>query len=125
LASRRLETLKELAGSGLKTYAFVGPLLPHFRLQPEKLDDLIRTIAQTGVREVYVEHINLPAYVKGRLEPVLADQPEEVRTLYRGATSPAHRAALNELIAGLLEKHGLRLRLGQAIVHAELRDAQS
>jgi len=34
LASRRLKTLQQLHAAGLPTYAFVGPLLPHFRYQP-------------------------------------------------------------------------------------------
>ena len=67
LATRRLETLRELAERGIRTYAFVGPLLPHFRYQPELLDELLGKIAAAGVREVYVEHINLTGYIRGRL----------------------------------------------------------
>ncbi len=39
--------------------AFVGPLLPHFVFQKENLKALLRAIKQTGVRYIYLEHINL------------------------------------------------------------------
>jgi hypothetical protein len=40
LASRRLRTLAELTAAGSPAYAFADPLLPHFAIQPELLDDL-------------------------------------------------------------------------------------
>ncbi|MEU1938156.1 SPL family radical SAM protein [Streptomyces coeruleorubidus] len=59
LASRRLRTLAELKQAGIPTYAFVGPLLPHFATQPELLDDLFGRLVDAGVSEVFMEHINL------------------------------------------------------------------
>jgi len=119
LVSRRLDTLRELNAQGVRTYAFIGPVLPHFRCQPELLDDLFRSIAETGTQDIYVEHIHLPTYVRGRLQPVLHGQPESVQALYRGAASPAHRAELEGMIDALVSKYHLRLRLGQAIYHEE------
>ena len=55
----RLDALKRLHDAGLRPYAFVGPLLPHFRHRPELLDELLGRIAGSGVREVYVEQINV------------------------------------------------------------------
>ena len=59
LASRRLRTLAELHDAGVETYAFVGPLLPHFRYDPEALDELFGGLAKAGVSSVMVEQINL------------------------------------------------------------------
>ncbi|MGH7342852.1 MAG: radical SAM protein, partial [Candidatus Rokuibacteriota bacterium] len=63
-STRRLRTLDELARRGLRTYAFVGPLLPHFRYAPHLLEAVIRALADAGVRSVYVEHLNLRRYIK-------------------------------------------------------------
>ncbi|WP_259407999.1 hypothetical protein [Streptomyces akebiae] len=40
LASRRPRTLAELRETGIPTFAFVGPLLPHSATRPELLDHL-------------------------------------------------------------------------------------
>lgn len=120
LASRRLETLKELAAKGISTYAFVGPLFPHFRYRPDLLEALFGSIAETGTKTVYVEHINLPGYVKERIWPELRDEPEEVQAIYRGAETKHHREILSALVDELIKKYGLEIRLGGAIYHQEL-----
>jgi len=122
LASRRLDTLKQLVTQGIPTYAFVGPLLPHFRYQPRLLDDLFRRITETGTREIYLEHINLPRYVKERVWKELAHEPEEVQEIYRRAESRAHRQVLSDIVYGLVRKHGLSTRLGGPIYHPDLNN---
>lgn len=117
IASKRLRALGKLHEAGISTYAFVGPLLPHFRLRPELLDTLFEALASTGVRQVYVEHINLRGYIRQRLDAFLESQPEEIRQIYAEANTKAHRAALDEIVAPLLDRHGLRLRLNEVIHH--------
>jgi DNA repair photolyase len=120
-ASRRLDTLKQLAARGVPTYAFVGPLLPHFLHQPDRLDALFAGIAETGTNSMYVEHINLPMYVRHRLWDELQGLPPEEQALYRRAETPAHRQAIGGLVDRLAEKHGLHIKLGGAMVHRDLR----
>lgn len=121
-ATRRLKTLRELHDNGIPTYAFVGPLLPHFRFEPEKLDELFAGLADAGVKAVYVEHMNLSAYIKKRLWERLRGERPEVQEVYTAAETRTHREALDKLVAELLKKHGLRLRLQQVLYHPE--DAQ-
>lgn len=117
VASKRLRTLSALHEAGLTTYAFIGPLLPHFRVRPELLEALIAAIADTGVEQVYVEHMNLRGYILKRLEAFLANQPDDIRAVYAEANTKAHRAALDALVEPLLHKYGLRLRLNEVIHH--------
>jgi len=117
LASRRLEALSHLSHARLRTYAFVGPLLPHFRYQPDQLDKLFHGISRAGVRSVYVEHMNLKRYIRERLWKVLADQPQEIKDVYQQATEAEHRKALDEIVSRLLTKHGLKLRLNEVLYH--------
>lgn len=120
LASRRLRTLTELRDAGIPTFAFVGPLLPHFATRPELLDDLFGKLADAGITEVFMEHINLKRYIRERMNTVLADQPDDVRTAYVQARSVEHREQLDTIVASLLVKHGLRLRFDQVIYHDDV-----
>jgi DNA repair photolyase len=92
LASRRLAALAELNARGIETYAFVGPLLPHFRYDRDALDTLFAGLARAGVRQVYVEHINLRPYILQRLGRALRSAPPEVRAVYGGAKTDERRA---------------------------------
>ncbi|MFI6578401.1 SPL family radical SAM protein [Nocardiopsis sp. NPDC050513] len=122
LASRRLRTLAELREAGIPTYAFVGPLLPHFATRPELLDDLFGRLADAGVNEVFMEHINLKRYIRERMDQVLADEPEEVREAYLQARTKEHRERLDAIVADLLAEHGMRLRF-EEVVHHDDNDA--
>jgi DNA repair photolyase len=119
LASRRLRALTELHAAGVRTYAFVGPLLLHFRYDREALDALFAKIARAGVTSVFVEHINLRPYIKQRLWQILKAEPATIQKVYHDASTVEHRQALDAMISGLLEKHGLKLRLNQVLYHNE------
>jgi len=119
LASRRIETLHDLGMRGISTYAFIGPLLPHFRLRTDLLDDLFAAVSGSGCREVYVEHINLPTYVKERMWKALRQESEDVQALYEQADTAEHRSTFDDLVYHLLAKHGLTLRLNRLIEHAK------
>ncbi|MBR8640463.1 radical SAM protein [Streptomyces tuirus] len=121
LASRRLRTLAELHEAGVPVFAFVGPLLPHFATRPELLDHLFGQLVETGVREVYMEHINLKRYIRERMDAVLADEPEDVREAYVQARTKDHREQLDAIVAPLLDKHGLRLRFDEVVHHDEFK----
>ncbi|MGW2288177.1 hypothetical protein [Streptomyces phaeochromogenes] len=117
LASRRLRTLTEPREAGIPTFAFVGPLLPHFAARPELLDHLFGQLVETGITEVFVEHINLKRYIHERMDQVLADEPDEVREAYVQARTNEHRERLDAIVVGLLAKHGLRLRFDEVVHH--------
>jgi DNA repair photolyase len=120
LASRRLETLAALNARGIETYAFVGPLLPHFRYDRGALDALFAGLARAGVRSIYVEHINLRPYIQQRMQRALRSASPEVREVYRSAKSDEHRKALDTIVAELLAKHALTLRLSRVLYHQDL-----
>lgn len=121
LATRRLETLRYLNKRGIRTYAFIGPLLPHFLYQPQLLDELLKEIREIGTKQVYVEHINLPAYIRERLWSEFGEQPEEVKKAYRKSQSDEYRMALTEIVKELTQKYELEIRLGGAIYHRDIK----
>jgi DNA repair photolyase len=120
LASRRLGTFAALNARGVETYAFVGPLLPHFRYDRGALDALFAGLARAGVRSLYVEHINLRPYIQQRMQRALRSATPEVQAVYRDARSDEHRQALDMIVSDLLAKHGLTLRLSRVLYHQDL-----
>ena len=117
LASRRIKVLQQLNEAGLKTYAFVGPLLPHMRFRPELLDQLLASIAATGTRDIYCEQINLSAYIRQRLDVEMRQADTTLAEAYASADEKEHREALRRLVDELIPKHGLRLRMGRVLDH--------
>lgn len=114
--SMRIKTLGELNKAGLRTYAFVGPLLPHFRYKPELLDKLFASLVEAGVGQVYIEHINLSPYIKKRMFESLEGN-KELQEVYAEASTNRHRKELDKIVKEQLHKHGLELRLNDVIYH--------
>lgn len=120
-ASARLQALAALRDAGIATFAFVGPLLPHFVTAPHLLSQLFGQLAGAGVREVYMEHINLKQYIRERMQPLLAAEPGEVQQAYLRARSREHRQQLDAIVPTLLAEHGLRLRFDEVVYHDEFQ----
>jgi DNA repair photolyase len=57
--SSRINALRELHNAGIPIYAFIGPLLPYLTARADKLENLFAELKNSGVAEVYIEHINL------------------------------------------------------------------
>lgn len=120
-SSHRLKALAALHEAGIPTFAFVGPLLPHFAERPDLLDRLFGRLVEVGVREVYVEHINLKQYIRERMILVLAEEEAGVRDAYVRARAEAHRETLDAIVKNLMAKHGLKLRFEEVIFHDEFQ----
>jgi DNA repair photolyase len=116
-ASRRIETLAALHASGIATYAFVGPLMPHYLERPERLDALFGALASAGVSSVFVEYLHASPYIGERLWPMLRQADPKAEALFAGFGDRAAQARLDELVMRLLDKHGLSIRAGGVIHH--------
>jgi DNA repair photolyase len=62
----RLDTLKLFSEVGIRTFAFLGPILPG--VSDKDLPGLFRRFAETGAPEVMVDRLNIKC---GNLEPIL------------------------------------------------------
>jgi DNA repair photolyase len=50
----RIKALKRLHQAGIKTYAFVGPLLPHLVWQEDKMKELFASLDEVGVNFIFL-----------------------------------------------------------------------
>lgn len=120
-SSRRIAALAALHKEGIKTYAFIGPLLPHFVAEENTLDRLMGEVAASGTSDVFVEHLNLSSYIRNRLMEEMKEEDRGIVETFYSSQSKEYRQELDVLIRRLLKKHGLRLILNQTIYHKEFQ----
>lgn len=119
LASARIDTLRKLNSAGIQTYAFLGPLLPHFVAKKVELKKVLNQIHKTGTRRLFIEHINLAPYIKDRMLKELKDaEPEFLKEFY-SSQSKDYREELNKMIYSLLKQYDFKLLHGKILFHPE------
>ena len=123
--SQRFKALKELNRSGIETYAFIGPLLPHFVARPAELDRLFTKLKQTGTRNIFIEHLNLSTYIKTRLTEEMKGQEVSLLKEFYSSQSKEYRVKLEEIIKGLVKKYGMHLLMDMVIFHKEFQKKAS
>ncbi|OGG08998.1 hypothetical protein A2154_00200 [Candidatus Gottesmanbacteria bacterium RBG_16_43_7] len=115
----RLIALKRLNENGIKTYAFVGPLLPHFVFDKQNLRDLLSSVKDTGVNFIYLEHINLRPYIKDRLFTQISQKHPELINQFNQAQSPLYREKLNEVLYQICQELNLPIKNQKTIHHPD------
>lgn len=117
---QRLKALNKLNKEGIKTYAFVGPLLPHFVWMEKEMEELLLQLKKAGVSYIYIEHINLSKYIRDRLyEYLKKDHPQELQK-FSEAQTPEYRKTLDVILQKLVKKTGLRLAHEKPIYHKDI-----
>ncbi|OFY65653.1 MAG: radical SAM protein [Bacteroidetes bacterium RIFCSPLOWO2_02_FULL_36_8] len=115
--SQRLEALKTLKENGIKTYAFVGPIFPHYIKKLYEFESIFQSLADIKVDSIFIEHINLGKYILKRMTSQLAEENQEIKNVYQQATTKEHRLQLDEFCKEMIKKYGLNLRLSEVIYH--------
>jgi DNA repair photolyase len=112
-ASARLAALTELAGAGVKTWAFCGPFLPFLSDSEEQVDTHFEELAKVGVSYIIVDSMKLSGAIGGKVRRVLERHYPDVVEGYRyiGANRRPYHEALMARVQRLAEKHGLTWRV--------------
>jgi DNA repair photolyase len=111
-ASAHLAALAELAGAGIVTWAFCGPLLPLLSDGEEQIDTLFEELAKVGVSYIIVDSMKLSGAIWGRVRRVLERHCPDLEEGYRhiAADRRPYHEALMARVQRLAEKHGVALR---------------
>ena len=118
--SARLNALRDLNKAGFRTYAFLGPLLPHVLADEKALERLFSAVADTGNKEIYVEYLNVSPYILGRLQNELRGTDSTVMETYNLSKNKAFRREWDSVVIGLVKKYGFNLRFGGTLYHPEM-----
>ena len=120
-SSLRIQALKKLNDAGLNTYAFVGPLLPHFVANEDSLKKLFKAIGESGTKRVWVEHINLSGSKMDRLLGLVGDSlTKEELKLFKDSQTDVYKQKLSNIILTIVKENHLELVGGRVIDHLEL-----
>jgi DNA repair photolyase len=112
----RLDTLKKAREKGIKTWAFLGPLIPEITDTRANLEALFRGLRGLGLSNIYVDRLNLRWGVLEALKRGLSREGHpELRTMLYKATNPAKYAEytrkLRETATDLARQTGLSAKL--------------
>lgn len=116
-ASARIKAFQKLHEVGVKTYAFVGPLLPYFTAEKEKLEELFSKLEEVGVEELWLEHINLSPKIKSRLFEYLQRESPGLIPEFQKADTQKYRDELGKVVKEALRGKKLKLVTGEIIYH--------
>lgn len=117
--SERFKALAILNKAGIKTYAFIGPLLPHFVADEKSLEKVFQKLAEVETKDVFVEHLNLSSYIRGRLMAEMKGTGREILKKFYSSQKKAYRQELEKLVGKLVEKYRMNLMLDFVIFHKE------
>jgi len=115
--SKRFSALKILNQNKIPTYAFIGPLLPHFSAKKDELEKIFKKLVEVGTRDIFIEHLNLSSYIRGRLIKEMKEIDRRIINEFYLSSSKAYRKQIEAVIYPLIEKYKLRLLKNQVIYH--------
>jgi DNA repair photolyase len=68
----RLRALEILGDNGIKTWVFLGPIMPYITDNEDGLEKLIEEVARTGVRDILVDKLRMKRGLWRKIEGFLA-----------------------------------------------------
>ncbi len=107
-APRRIETLRSLNAAGIRTWAFVGPILPG--ATETTAESLLRAVRDAGTTLVMVDRLRFRPCVWERMEPAIRGT-ELVPTYAEARDKGLFFEPLEERLISLGKSLGLRMEL--------------
>ena len=117
----RYKALEKLNKAGIKTYAFLGPLLPHYVANQKEVEKVFVKLNQVGTKDIYIEHMNLSAYIRNRLLSEAKDVPDKIIKQFYASQTQDYRKELEQMIRELAKKYKMNLLLDMIIFHKEFQ----
>lgn len=119
--TERFDALKILNENKIKTYAFIGPLLPHFVAKKEELEKIFIKLNEVGTKDIFIEHLNLSGYIRKRLFDEIGKDNKELLEKFYQSQSKKYREELEKIIRDLIKKYKMNLLMDMVIYHREFK----
>ena len=75
---KRIAALKELADNGIRTWAFLGPIIPTLNDSAGSLEEVIMAVKDSGCQRILYDKLRLKPIVRKRMEKALGEESAEV-----------------------------------------------
>jgi len=113
---KRVAAMREAADRGIRTYAFIGPLLPFLCDGEENIDEIFRTISDIGLERIYVDKLNLRYGVWRSVASLLSSRYPQLlgryrKVLFTADGAESYRRSLSEKAVDIASKYGLSDKL--------------
>jgi DNA repair photolyase len=115
--NQRFEALEKLNSEGIQTYAFIGPLLPHFVAFSDELENVFIKLSRIGTKKLFVEHLNLSPYIRKRLIDEMGNKSQKLIYKFYASQNDGYRQELDSIVTTLVQKYDMKLRTGGTISH--------
>lgn len=115
-SSERLETLRKAADAGIRTYVFLGPLMPFLTDTDEQLDCLFAAVSALPIESAMVDKLNARPGVWNAVAQYLRRHHPELleparRALFNADDAEEYKADLRSRIVHIADAHGFIGRL--------------
>jgi DNA repair photolyase len=116
----RLELLEKAKSRGIRTYAFIGPLLPVLEDNEQNVTALLKAVKETGAEYILVDKLNLrygvwPALFKFLRQHNPALIPEYRKTFFTEAGKSAYTTGLSSLVDTAAGKLGIKDKINLCV----------
>jgi DNA repair photolyase len=115
-STERITLLEEAKRRGIKTYAFLGPVMPHLSDTTANLESLLKVVKDIGVDYFYFDRLNRRFGVWQSLKNMLQNYAPELIDVYRKilfdeATGREYSEQLASSVSTIARRQGLDSRM--------------
>lgn len=117
----RIKALQVLSQEGISTYAFVGPIVPYFIHNEEKIKEIIDKLEEVGVKKIWFEHLNISPKIKSRLFKYLQKESPKLILEFEKSDTEEYREKLNKIIDRQMKGRKIKMGYEEVIYHKKLK----
>lgn len=117
--SQRLEALEKLNKAQIKTYAFVGPMLPYLWKNELDFNKLLDKLEKTGIKKIWFEGINLNTKIRERLYKYLGENNSELIIDFEKSKNSDYRERIDKMVKRRLKGRRVKMGFEKVIWHGK------
>ncbi len=94
----RIAALQELAGAGIDTWVFLGPIMPFITDKNSELEKLIKKLASAKVKTILIDKLRMKHNLKPKIEEFYSRHYPELLPKYKSINDEYYRRIKNKIL---------------------------